>query len=215
MCFYRINMEVINNYEKYLEQSATTFIDAILNILDNEYTLYNKKERKDYTTSLLRYIADQMFEEDFENKLQLYPKIKSKKNLIFINLQSNIIDNNVKQLIGIYLNLNILILINQKYFFLNNYNNTYGTIILIINIEFIYINKIFNNLEITNLCENINEELLYKYIDDTDKTGSREKIAKILKKAKIPELKEYVKDYNLDSTKMTKLDLCKYITELF
>jgi hypothetical protein len=208
-------MEVINNYEKYLEQSATTFIDAILNILDNEYTLYNKKERKDYTTSLLRYIADQMFEEDFENKLQLYPKIKSKKNLIFINLQSNIIDNNVKQLIGIYLNLNILILINQKYFFLNNYNNTYGTIILIINIEFIYINKIFNNLEITNLCENINEELLYKYIDDTDKTGSREKIAKILKKAKIPELKEYVKDYNLDSTKMTKLDLCKYITELF
>jgi len=208
-------MEVINNYEKYLEQSATTFMDAILNILDNEYTLYNKKERKDYTTSLLRYIAHQMFEEDFENKLQLYPKIKSKKNLIFINLQSTIIDNNVKQLIGIYLNLNILILINQKYFFLNNYNNTYGTIILIINIEFIHINKIFNNLEITNLCENINEELLYKYIDDTDIKGSHEKIAKILKKAKLPELKEYVKDYNIDTTKMTKFELCKYITELF
>jgi hypothetical protein len=203
-------MEIINNYN--LNLPSYPFLNAFIHIFDETYPLLNSKEQYNYNTEFCNYLAHQVNTIEVLNKLSEFPKLRIKRNSIFLDLLDTKINNNVKTFISIFFDINIIVLINKNYYNINTYNNTFGTIILINNnYKYIPIKKIFNNLEIIELQNNINEELILKYVDETDFTESNKNIMKLLKRYKLPELKEFVQNYDINTTGLTKNDIYNYV----
>lgn len=195
-------MDIINKYDYNLTLNSYPFIEALVYILDNNYILLTKKLQKSYINDLVKIMS---------YKIMDYKNIKkSIQNTIFINLKNNIIDNNSKRFISMLLNINIMILIDKNYYFVNNYNNSFGTIILINNDKkFIPIHNLYTNLQIIELFDNCLEEIIFNNIDDTCYEKSCIKFIKKISQLKLNELQKYVKNYNIDN--MNKKEICEYI----
>jgi len=204
-------MNIINNYDYYLTLKSYPFIEALINIFDNNFILLSKKLQKSYINNFVNTIS---------YKIMDYKNIKkSIKNSTFLNLKKNIIDNNSKQFISIFFEINIMILINKNYYFVNNYNNSYGTIILICNDnynkddnnKFIPIPDFYTHLQITDILNNCFEEIIFNNIDDTCYEKSCDKFIKKLSQLKLNELHNYIKHHNLNYNNMNKKNICDYI----
>ena len=64
--------------------------------------------------------------------------LKIERNDIYSNLINNNNDENTKKYISIYINLNIIIINNNKYRYINKYNNNLKSIILLENNDYKY-----------------------------------------------------------------------------
>jgi len=202
-------MNIIDNYNYNLTLKSYPFIEAVINIFDNNFILLSKKLQKSYINNFINTIS---------YKIMDYKNIKkSIKNYTFLNLKKNIIDNNSKQFISIFFEINIMILINKNYYFLNKYNNSFGTIILIYNIDndnnnkFIPIKNLYTHLQITELFNNCFEEIIFNNIDDTCYEKSCDKFIKKLSQLKLNELQNFIKHTNLNYNNMNKKNICDYI----
>ena len=173
----------------------------------------NNNAQYNYKGQFCDIIRNDIYNENILNRLD--NKLQQNKNSIYLNIKDNKIDNNVKKYISLYLDLNIMIIYNNKYYNINTYNINKCTLILLLeDNKYIPVSKIFNNIEINYITNIIYEDVIYKYIDDTDIENSYIKILKMLKRLNIGELKEYVKNYDIDTCNMKKQDIYNYIKNM-
>lgn len=171
--YIKINIDKINiNKYKY------NIYECILRILDPEICLLNYNDINIRSNILKKKLANELITNSIYKKFDF--DLKKQKDIIYNFLTSNNINaevsNNIIKYISIYLNINILILYNNLYRFVNKYNENINTIILIEKEKnkkfnsYIYeknnLDKVFfNNIEIFNIINlyNINNEII---IDD-------------------------------------------------
>ena len=197
-------------YKHYINPEYK-FIISILLILDNIIELISDTEIIKYESVFRNKLAYDLIEKNIYKKFNY--KLKLRKNDIFYNLQNNIINYYVKQYISIYLNINILILIEDRYYFINDYNNKYCSIILLqTNNGYIPIKHIFNNNNIQLIINNLLIDELYKYKDENTLEEQDKSLLKYLKNSKLTKLRDFGKKYNISSyMNMKKTELYESI----
>lgn len=197
-------------YKHYINPEYK-FITSILLILDNIIELLKEKEINEYESVFRNKLAYDLIEKNIYKKFNY--SLKLRKNDIFHNLKNNIIDYYVRQYISIYLNINILILIEDRYYFINEYDVKYCSIILLQTKNgYIPIKHIFNNDNIQSLIKNLIIDDLYKYKDENTLEEQDKSLLKYLKTCKLTKLREYGKKYNISSyMNMKKLELYESI----
>lgn len=153
--------------------------ECILKIIDKDINLYDKNTINEKSHIFKIKLANDLLLKHIYKKFDY--KLKKQKNLIYnfltINHINAKINNNIIRYISIYLNLNILIIKNNLYRFVNIYNKELNTIILIENNNnrynpFIYItNNIYKNIFIDEEIIEILKLYNYNYeiiIDDNE-----------------------------------------------
>ncbi len=197
-------MDLINNYNNYLNNEPHTFITAFITIVDNNFILFNDKQQKKYITNLCKILSYKIYE---------YPSKFTKpiKNTIFLNIKDNITDNYSKQFISSYFNINIMIIIDFKYYFVNNYNNSLSTIILLKhNNLFIPIQKFYYHIDITYIFDNLHQELILNNIDENNIKQSSLIFLKKINNYKLSELHSLLKYYTIPNN-FNKQQILNYI----
>ena len=118
----------INKYSDY--KKGYIMLEAILRVLDVEVNLYNKSDIISYVNIFRKRLANDLLAKELYKKLNY--KLKIKRNDIYNNLLTNsVLDNNTVSYIGIYLNINIVIIKNLRYRYVEKYNNALDSIILL------------------------------------------------------------------------------------
>lgn len=150
--------------------------ECILRILDVEICLLHFKDINVKSNILKKKLANDLILNNIYKKFDY--DLRKQKDIIYNFLISNnintIVSNNIIRYISIYLNMNILIIYNNLYRFVNKYNENIKTIILIENNDkftpYIYqknnlYERFFKNNDIMNIINlyNINYEII---IDD-------------------------------------------------
>ena len=172
------------------------FITSILLVLDNIIELLQEKEISEYESVFRNKLAYDLIEQNIYKKFNY--SLKLRKNDIFYNLKNNIIDFYTRQYISIYLNINILILIEDRYYFIHDYNDKYCSIVLLqTNNGYIPIKHIFDDNNIQLLINNLIIDDLYKYKDENILEEQDKLLLKYLKTCKLTQLREYGKKYNI------------------
>lgn len=119
--------QIIKNKYKY------NIYECILRILDNEICLLNFTDINIRSNILKKKLANDLVLNNLHKKFDY--DLKKQKDIIYnFLISSNInvpITNNIIKYISIYLNVNILIMYNNLYRFVNIYNENIKTIILI------------------------------------------------------------------------------------
>ena len=195
-----------NEIEKYNKNKYKNNIyESILRILDKDICLLSNKEINIKSNIFKNKLANDLLSKKLY-KLFDY-NLKKQKNIIYTFLISNHINvdifNNILKYISIYLNLNILLLKNNLYRFVNEYNSSINTIILIekenkfipyiYNNNNIYINY-FNDIHIKEIIKlyNINYEII---IDDNVSFSSQ---FNKIKKYKLEDIYNICSYYNIN-----------------
>ena len=187
------------------------FIKSILLILDNILELLSDNEITEYESVFRNKLAYDLIEKNIYKKFNY--SLKLRKNDIFHNLQNNIIDYYVRQYISIYLNINILILVDNRYYFINKYNDKYCSLVLIQKQNgYIPIKHIFDNNNIQIIINNLQIDDLYKYKDENILEEQDKNLLRYLKTCKLTKLRDYGKKYDISSyMNMKKIDLYESI----
>lgn len=119
--------QIIKNKYKY------NIYECILRILDNEICLLNFTDINIRSNILKKKLANDLVLNNLHKKFDY--DLKKQKDIIYnFLISSNInvpITNNIIKYISIYLNVNVLIIYNNLYRFVNIYNEDLKTIILI------------------------------------------------------------------------------------
>lgn len=119
--------QIIKNKYKY------NIYECILRILDNEICLLNFTDINIRSNILKKKLANDLVLNNLHKKFDF--DLKKQKDILYnFLISSNInvpITNNIIKYISIYLNVNILIIYNNLYRFVNIYNENIKTIILI------------------------------------------------------------------------------------
>ena len=111
----------INNKHKNKTLFLYNFLECILRIIDIEVNIFPRNDILEYTNIFKNRLANDLIK-NFYKKLDYNLKIA--RNEIYTNLIHNKnIDENTKKYIGYYINLNIIIINNYKYRYINNYDN--------------------------------------------------------------------------------------------
>ena len=111
----------INNKHKNKTLFLYNFLECILRIIDIEVNIFPRNDILEYTNIFKNRLANDLIK-NFYKKLDYNLKIA--RNEIYTNLIHNKnIDENTKKYIGYYINLNIIIINNYKYKYINNYDN--------------------------------------------------------------------------------------------
>ena len=164
--------QIVKNKYKY------NIYECILRIIDNEICLLNFKDINIKSNILKKKLANDLVLNNLHKKFDY--DLKKQKDIIYnFLISSNInlpITNNIIKYISIYLNVNILIIYNNLYRFVNIYNENIKTIILVEKEKdvkyypYIYeknnvTKEIFNNDDIIDIIKlySINNEII---IDD-------------------------------------------------
>ena len=197
-------MDILDNIERCRNKQGYIFIEAILQLLDTNIKLFDKNDKfnmiKIFKKRMAADLIDNNLYKDFEYKLKI------KKNYIYtvFTENKNNIDQIIKQYISLYLHLNILILNENRYYFIYKYNPKIGTILFILdNNKYLPVevnNKVFyNNTDIQLVEETLYVDELYRYKDESDISNSEKKLLKHLKNCKLSELNLYAVKYNIDT----------------
>jgi len=118
----------INKYNSY--RKGYIILESILRILDLEVNLYNRDDINTYVNIFRKRLANDLLGKELYKKLNY--KLKIKRNDIYNNLLTNtVLDNNTISYIGTYLNVNIIIIKNLRYRYIDKYNNDINSIILL------------------------------------------------------------------------------------
>ena len=119
--------QIVKNKYKY------NIYECILRIVDNEICLLNFRDINIKSNILKKKLANDLVLNNLHKKFDY--DLKKQKDVIYnFLISSNInvpVSNNIIKYISIYLNVNILILYNNLYRFVNIYNENIKTIILI------------------------------------------------------------------------------------
>ena len=190
----------INNKHKNKTLFLYNFLECILRIIDIEVNILPKNDIIEYTNVFKNRLANDLIK-SFYKKLDYNLKIE--RNEIYTNLIHNKnIDENTKKYIGYYINLNIIIINNYKYRYVNNYDNKKKSIIILEkNNKYhpIYLIKdnihfnIYDNLVLNKIISkfNLDNRLIFNNNDICDK-----KINK-LKNNTLKSLQEICNDYDI------------------
>lgn len=108
------------------------FIECIVRLIDIDNNILHKNDVINHTNIFRKKMADDLISKEYYKKLDYNLKIE--KNEIYNNLVCNKnINENVKIYISVYVNLNIIVINNNKYRYINKYNNCLNSIILLEN----------------------------------------------------------------------------------
>tara|TARA_Y100000768_G_scaffold96675_1_gene70391 strand:- start:1852 stop:2541 length:690 start_codon:yes stop_codon:yes gene_type:complete len=150
----------INKYNSY--RKGYIILESILRILDLEINLYNRDDINTYVSIFRKRLANDLLGKELYKKLNY--KLKIKRNDIYNNLLTNtVLDNNTISYIGNYLNVNIIIIKNLRYRYIDKYNNDISSIILLeleegyypIYIPYDKVNeRLFNNTLLQSILKN-------------------------------------------------------------
>ena len=219
---YSNNNNILNIIEKYATSKYKyTFVEAILRILDPNIQVLDKNDKfekiKLFKHRMAYDLKDKNLYKNFDYKLKI------RKNYIYnqLTFQKGGVDINIKRYISIYLQLNILIIIENRYYVINKYNEKLGTIILIHNNNkfipvFQYDKKInnyikfYNHSTISHIFNEYNIDELYRYKDESDISQSEQNILKHLKTCKLGELQEYAQKYDINVNKYSDKNSYKF-----
>lgn len=156
---YQIIYEEINKLNK--NKYKYNIYETILRLIDIDINLCDRNLIKERTHIFKIKLANDLITHKIYKKFNF--NLKKQKNFIYNYLTSqptnSKINYNIIKYISIYLNLNILIIKNNLYNFINDYNENINTLIIIDKMNSLfngynYKNKtIFNNKEITELLK--------------------------------------------------------------
>ena len=187
----------INNKHKNKTLFLYNFLECILRIIDIEVNIFPRNDILEYTNIFKNRLANDLIK-NFYKKLDYNLKIAIYTNLI----HNKNIDENTKKYIGYYLNLNIIIINNYKYRYVNNYDNKKKSIIILERnnkyhpIYLVKDNKHFNiydNIILNEIISkfNLDNRLIFNNNDICDKEINK------LKNNTLKSLQEICNDYDI------------------
>ena len=197
---------IYENIEKIKTNKAYRFMECILRIIDLDINSINKQDISNNVNIFRRKLGNELLQNNLYKILP--PKVRARKNTIYTKLINNeICDENTFKYISYYLNLNIIILDNIYYRYVNDYDPEINNIVIlqkdnihfipvILNIENNIIN-IFDNT-IVDIMKNkykLNKKLVFNNKD----VITEEEIKQVnrLKNLKSNELCDLCEVYNL------------------
>ena len=122
-------IKIINSKTSNKNLFLYNFLECVLRIIDIEINILPKSDIIEYVNVFKNRLATDLIKE-FYKKLDYNLKIE--RNEIYTNLIHNkYIDENTKKYIGFYINLNIIVINNLKYRYINNYNKNKRSIIIL------------------------------------------------------------------------------------
>ena len=209
--------QIVKNKYKY------NIYECILRIIDKEICLLNFKDINIKSNILKKKLENDLILNNLHKKFDY--DLKKQKDIIYnFLISSNInlpITNNILKYISIYLNVNILIIYNNLYRFVNIYDENIKTIILIEKEEnikyypYIYeknnvTEEFFNNDDIIDIIKlyNINNEII---IDDNVLFNTqfnkikKYDLNKIIEICKFYKINIYLDDKNIKKKSKKKL----------
>lgn len=189
------------------------FLESVLRIIDIDTNNLKKEEVNKNVNIFRRKVGNDLIQ---NNLYKILPNnVKYKKNSIHLKLINNdVCDENIYKYISYYLELNILIIKDNLYRFVNDYDNMINTIILVessatkfIPIYLLYKGNLCNIFD-SNIIENIinNFELNNRIIlnNKTCITDDEIKLINKYKNYKLSELQEICKVYDINIYSDTK-----------
>lgn len=215
-------------YDLILELNSSkksyNIVEAILRTLDIDLNLYPIEDIKNNVHIFRKKMGNELITKNIYKTLEYNLKIeKNEINSILIN--NKYIDENTTKYISYYINLNIIIINNNKYRYINKYNNILQTIILIEkDKKFIPVYLVEDNNIINVFCDNdIINILKYFTIDNSiifnNKIELSDKDYKQINKLKNSTLKNlqvHCNNYNINIYKyIDTKKLYKKKSELF
>ena len=203
----------------YNSKNYYNIIETILRILDIDLNLLPIEDIKTNTDIFRKKIGNELLSKQLYKNLPYCLKIeKNSINLILINNKN--IDENTIKYISYYLNLNIIIIKNNKYRYINKYNNNINSIILIENdknkykpIFFVDNNEIYNIFNDTDINHILNYFTMDNRIIFNNNEDLSDKDYKQIEKIKtqpLYKLQKICENYNIniykyiDSKKLNK-----------
>jgi len=201
-----------------------SFLESILKIIDNDINIYQKTEVINCVNIFKNKLANDLISKELYRNFDYNLKIA--RNDIYTNLINDyIIDQNSKIYISKYINLNIIIINNNKYRFIQKYNNDLDSIILLeSNSKYspIFIIKnntyysIFNHTIIQETLENFSLDNRLIFNSNINLTDKEHKQISKLKNLTLNKLQCICNDYEICIYKyMDTRKLLKKKTELF
>lgn len=190
-----------------IKERNYNFLEAILRIIDIDLNNLKKDEVIKSVNIFRRKLGNDLIQ---ENIYKILPnKLRYKKNSVHLKLINNeICDEYIYQYLSYYLELNILIIYNNTYRFVNDYDIEINTIILLQNdtIKFIPIYTLYNG-KLNNIFEDeiikhiLNSFELNKKLIFNDKiciTDDEIKTINKFKNCKLNELQDICKLYDIN-----------------
>ena len=205
-----MNISDITNFIKYKSTNKKTFfcsfLEAVLKLIDVDINVLHKNSVKEYVDIFRNKLANDLISKELYRKFDYSLKIE--RNDIYSNLiNNNNIDENTKKYISIYINLNIIIINNNKYRYINKYNNNLKSIILLENDYKYFPIYIIKNNTYYNIFDNqIMSQLVNKYsldnrliFNNNININDKEfKQINKLKTLKLSKLQDICVDYNIN-----------------
>lgn len=209
----------------YNSKNYYNIIETILRILDIDLNLQPIEDIKTNTDIFRKKMGNELLSKQLYKNLPYCLKIeKNSINLILINNKN--IDENTIKYISYYLNLNIIIIKNNKYRYINKYNHNINSIILIENdknkykpIFFVDNNEIYNIFNDTDINHILNYFTMDNRIIFNNNEDLSDKDYKQIEKIKtqpLYNLQKICENYNINIYKyIDSKKLYKKKSELF
>ena len=196
------------------KEKSNNFLETILRIIDVDLNTFKKEDIIKNVNIFRRKLGNDLIQKNLYKNLP--NKLRFKKNSIHLKLINNeICDEYIYQYLSYYLELNILIIHDNTYRFVNTYDEEINTIILLqtdpikfipIYVVFNYkLNNIFEDEIINEIVKNfeLNKKLIFN--DKTSITDEEIKIVNKYKNCKLNELQDICKVYDIDIFNNNKL----------
>lgn len=197
-------VNLINNKSKNKNLFLYDFLECLLRIIDIEVNIFDKSDIVNYVNIFRNKLATDLIENFYKN---LDYNLKIERNEIYTKLIHNkYLDENTKKYISYYINLNIIIINNLKYRYINNYDKNKNSIIMIEkNNKYnpIYLvkdnihNNIFKNNIIIEILDNFNLDNRLIFNSNSDMSDDDYKKINKLKNNKLAVLQKICGDYDI------------------
>ena len=209
----------------YNSKNYYNIIETILRILDIDLNLQPIEDLKNNVNIFRKKMGNELLSKQLYKTLPYSLKIE-KNNINLILIKNKYIDENTIKYISYYLNLNIIIIKNNKYRYKNKYKNNINSIILIENdknkykpIFFVDNNEIYNIFNDTDINHILNYFTMDNRIIFNNNEDLSDKDYKQIEKIKtqpLYNLQKICENYNINIYKyIDSKKLYKKKSELF
>lgn len=198
-------IKLINNKNKNKNLFLYDFLECLLRIIDIEVNILHRSDVNEYINIFRNKLATDLIEYYYK---KLEYKLKIERNEIYTKLIHNkFLDENTKKYISHYINLNIIVINNLKYRYINNYdknkksiimlekNNKYHPIYLINDTNEHY--NIYDNNLLMKILSNFNLDNRLIFNNNLEISEKEYKTINKLKNNKLNVLQEMCSDYNI------------------
>ena len=199
--------KLVNSYTINEKTRGFSILEAILKIIDIDLCTYPKYDINNYVNIFRRKLANDLIQ---KKKYKDLPNIlKLEKNDIYSKLINNEeCDENTYKYVSFYLELNIIIIKNNKYRHVNEYNKNIHTIILveindnkyvpIFSIEDSIVYNMFSDKDLVEILKffEVNSRLIFN--NKVELTNKEMKQINKLKNYKLSQLHEICEIYSIN-----------------